>query len=274
MLLKIVVVILTFSAALLRAFEKIIKKEKNISLFEYIMFFVLLATAGFTSYQIWDENDKASENTTMKRQQDISDRDTLKLRIQGGIDSGVNANNETLAKAFSKQHIDFDSLKVAMNEIKNDTNKKTIVNVPEIVPDLDFSIDSGISYIGKKGHLYEFRIAFSCREAKARNIEIKLYTVFKPLNGQYWKVKDYDHFADGNTDISKDVELKSDLGFYAPISDSLECLFIVAKGKFWNSNLSKSYPLYSIRRYEMARRLYTDMAPGNYPGVLPYLEPR
>jgi hypothetical protein len=267
MITKIIILILTFGAAVIMAFEKVIKNEKKASKFEYTIFFILLISSGFTAYQIWDENDR----DTKKEKTEIALQDSLRLKIQRGIDSGINANNQLLAEAFRRQNINFDSLKFAIN--KNVSNK-TEIKIPEVVPDLEFSTYNGIKYIGKKGNSYEFELAFSCQESKAKNIEIKIFPVIKWSNGKYEKIKDSYLFADGTTDLSKDIETKSTIGFTSDSRDSIEILFLVAKGKYWNSSLSQSYPFYSIRKLDMSNKIYSGLPPGSYPNVWKLFEPR
>ena len=270
MIIKILLAILSFCVAGFILFEKIFKKEKQPTLFEYLVFFMILFTAGLTTYQIWTDTD--TENERIRNEN--SNREMLERKIQKGIDSGTTINNQLLAVAFKKQNIDFDSLKKTLQLLKEDTNTKQTYNFPETIPDLDFDITDGIKYIDKKNNEYEFQISFESRESKAKNIDIELFAVIDNSKSEYLKINRTYRFADGHTDISKDVKLQSNIKIPVMPNDSIRCLFLVAKGRYWNASLSHSYPLYSIRFYQLSTGVYSDLTPESYPNVWKFLEPK
>ena len=270
MIIKILLAILSFCVAGFMLFEKIFKKEKQPTLFEYLVFFMILFTAGLTTYQIWTDTD--TENERIRNEN--SNREMLDRKIQKGIDSGITTNNQILAEAFKKQNIDLDSLKKSLQFLKEDTNTKQTYNFPETIPDLDFSINDGIRYINRKSNEYEFQISFESRESKAKNVEIDLFAVLDNSKSEYLKVNRIYQFADGHIDVSKDVKLESSIKISVMANDSIRCLFLVAKGRYWNASLTHSYPLYSVRMYQMSTGGYFVLTPESYPNVWKFLEPK
>lgn len=270
MIAKIIIAVLTFFVAVFMLFEKIIKNEKKPTGFEYLIFFMLLISAGATSYQILEDYDKEIKSIN----DNSIEQERIQKTIQKGIDSGIIENNKLLAEAFKKQNIDIDSLKQVLQLIKNDTSRNKWLTISEINPDVDFQIQDGIKFINRLGDYYNYRVSIVCSEAKATSVEVKLHLVILTANNGYVKVNEPFILGDVNTSLSKDNNLDVPIKLLAPLDDSIKVLFVVAKGKYKNLTMTKSYPLYSVRIFEMSERKYGVLAPQSYPNVRRFLVPQ
>lgn len=269
MITKVFIAIITFIGTLFIAFEKKLKnQDKDISWVDYSIFFILLMTFGLTLYQILEEKDKEIK---LSKSEEIK-RDSLKRQIQKGIDSGIESNNNFLAEAFKKQNINFDSLKSSIQSIKNDSSKKEVLQITLQYPDLDFSAQNGIEFMGINNQIIDFNVRFTCLEARARKISLSLFPVLLTEKSGYVKIDTPYRIFDGNTDISKDMTFETLLRIQTSINDSLRVLFLVARGTYFDATLTKEFVIYSTRIFNMKDRKYSDLLPSAFPSARKYLE--
>lgn len=273
-LLAVFIILLTVVVGVLPSIFKIRHYvTHNVTAFGYFYYFIVIILIVVTSVQ-YNLNDQISidKDNDLKIQ-----RDSATSIIRRGIDSGNKANNEFLAAAFNQQGINIDSLKRIVRKIAIDTsNKTTVINtIEEAIPDIDFDPLEGIRYIKRTLNSWEFKFAFKSKYATAENVELKVYPVVKVLNGPYVKAKTASVFSDGEMKFPKDVTYEMSYFVDYPNADSLEYLYVVAKGSYWTSKFKKRVPIYAIQYYIMAQKTNAPMARRNdHAGVLPYLEPK
>ncbi|HKB43048.1 MAG TPA: hypothetical protein VKC90_01615 [Chitinophagaceae bacterium] len=161
------------------------------------------------------------------------------------------SNNQIVSsfgQGLAKYGLKYDSSQKIIEKLIKDSTKRTITILNRPDPYFDLCVDSGIILRGKQNDYYSFEMKYCSSNADSKDINFKIYTVFGDKQNNLILI-------DVSQPLANNLKLQGNTvlphGFKIRVSSLTKQIYFLLKGKYFNSDKSKSFDINVIYSYNI-----------------------